>query len=139
MEPVDPARAADAFSDACPSRAVLQHLTGRWGALTLAALGEGPMRFGDLRRRVSGISDRMLARTLSDLERDGIVIRTVRSAIPPHVEYEASPLGADLASHLGTLIHLLESRFQEVRAAQRDFDARQGDPSVADGNPALTP
>lgn len=69
--------------------------------------------------------DRMLARTLADLERDGMVTRTVHSAIPPHVEYEASPLGLDVSVHLGALIHMVESRLPEVLEAQSHFDADQ--------------
>ncbi len=78
-----------------------------------------------LRDEVRGISDRMLARTLADLERDGMVTRTVHSAIPPHVEYEASPLGLDVSVHLGALIHMVESRLPEVLEAQSHFDADQ--------------
>ncbi|MGD7732289.1 winged helix-turn-helix transcriptional regulator [Propionibacteriaceae bacterium G57] len=89
--------AADVFSSACSSRDVLQHLTGRWGALAMVALlREDDLRFGELRRRVGGISDRMLSQTLGQLERDGFVQRTVHSAIPPHVEYSLTPLGACL-------------------------------------------
>lgn len=115
--------AADAFSGACPSRQTVQHLTGRWGALTMAALGSGTLRFGELRRRVGGISDRMLAQTLSQLERDGMVQRRVHSAIPPRVDYTLTPLGRDVAEPLCRLISLVESRMPEVAAAQAAYDA----------------
>ncbi|MDN6246506.1 MAG: helix-turn-helix transcriptional regulator, partial [Corynebacterium casei] len=80
---------ADVFSSMCTSRGALQHLTGRWGSLTMVALLESnsPMRFAELRRKIDGISDRMLSQTLGQLERDGMVNRLVRSSIPPHVDY----------------------------------------------------
>ncbi|KAB1643150.1 winged helix-turn-helix transcriptional regulator [Gulosibacter chungangensis] len=115
---------ADVFSSACDSRAVLQHLTGRWGALTVAALklGDGPMRFGEIRRRVQGISDRMLSQTLGQLERDGMVERTVHSNIPPNVDYALTPLGLKIAEPMLALIGLLEAELPQVLAAQQTFD-----------------
>ena len=65
----------DVFSADCPSRAAWEHVTGRWGALVLGALADGPMRFGAVRRAVGGVSDRMLSQTLQALERDGLVHR----------------------------------------------------------------
>lgn len=114
--------APDAFSSACPSRATLQHLTGRWGALTMAGLTEGPLRFGELRRRVEGISDKMLSQTLGQLERDGMVHRSAQLTIPPRVDYSLTPLGAEIADRLGALISLVESHMPEVYAAQHTFD-----------------
>ena len=76
--------APDVFSSQCTSRDALQHLTGRWGSLVMVALldSESAMRFAQLRRKIDGISDRMLSQTLSKLERDGMVCRHVRSSIP---------------------------------------------------------
>ena len=115
---------ADVFSSNCPSRTVLQHLTGRWGALTLAALdqAEGPLRFAEIRRRIAGISDRMLSQTLTQLERDGIVVRTVHSEIPPHVEYSLTQLGEELAEPLLDVIDILEAKFERVLEAQERYD-----------------
>ena len=59
------------FAKACPSRGTLEHVTGRWGTLTLGALHEGSLRFNELRRRVDGVSEKMLSQTLHALERDG--------------------------------------------------------------------
>jgi DNA-binding HxlR family transcriptional regulator len=114
----------DVFARACTSRETLQNLTGRWGVLALAALAEGPYRFSALRRRVDGVSERMLAQTLQTLERDGLVHREVLGAIPPHVEYSLTDLGSDVAAQLLPLISLVESRMPEVEAARQAYDSR---------------
>jgi DNA-binding HxlR family transcriptional regulator len=85
------------FDPDCTSRAVLEHATGRWGGLTLAALVDGPLRFAEVRRAVSGVSDRMLSQTLQRLEADGLVSRTQHSAIPPRVDYDLTELGRPIA------------------------------------------
>lgn len=127
-DPVDALR-ADVFSSACTSRPVLQHLTGRWGVLTVVALRmhDGPMRFGEIRRRIDGISDRMLSQTLGQLERDGMVERTVHSSIPPNVDYALTRLGEQIAAPLLSLIVALEDAMPHVTAAQLAFDAKGTD------------
>lgn len=112
------------FARACSSRPVLQHISGRWGALTLAGLRDEPLRFNALRRRVDGISEKMLSQTLQALERDGFVVREVQATIPPRVEYSLTPLGATVAARLLDLIELLEASMDEVTAAQQRYDAR---------------
>lgn len=116
---------ADVFSSRCTSRTALQHLTGRWGALVLVALhqGEEAMRFGEIRRRIEGISDRMLSQTLGELERDGMVTRTVHSSIPPHVDYRLTDLGLRIAAPLATLVDLIEAEVPNIMAAQGAYDA----------------
>ena len=109
---------ADVFSRRCSSREVLEHVTGKWAVLALAALDDGPRRFGELRRRVDGVSEKMLSQTLQLLERDGLVHREVRSAIPPHVEYTLTALGAELAPRLLALIEFVEAAMPQVRAAR---------------------
>ena len=120
--------APDVFSALCSSRGALQHLTGRWGSLAMVALLETnvPMRFAELRRKIDGISDRMLSQTLSQLERDGMLNRTVRSSIPPHVDYSLTDLGLEIAQPLAALTSLVESRLAEVVKAQELYDAQQG-------------
>ena len=103
-EPTDDARPFDVFSGMCPSREVLEHVTSRWGTLTLAALIDGPVRFGELRRCVDGVSDKMLSQTLKALEGDGLVDRRVLSTLPPHVEYRLTPSGEQVAGAVKTLI-----------------------------------
>ncbi|MET9498695.1 helix-turn-helix domain-containing protein [Streptomyces sp. NPDC006552] len=118
--------AFDVFSKACPSRGTLEHVTGRWGALTLGALSEGSLRFNELRRRVDGVSEKMLSQTLHALERDGLVHREAQPTNPPRVDYELTPLGRDVTGRLLALIHLLEGRMDEVLVARERYDAARG-------------
>ncbi|GHH60975.1 winged helix-turn-helix transcriptional regulator [Lentzea cavernae] len=112
------------FAKACPSRPLLEHVTGRWGGLTLGVLVDGPLRFNELRRRVDGVSEKMLSQTLQALERDGLVNRDAQPTNPPRVDYSLTPLGRDTAERLLSLIHLLEARMPEVLDAQKAYDAR---------------
>ncbi|MEL5954621.1 helix-turn-helix domain-containing protein [Streptomyces sp. CLV115] len=116
------ALAFDVFSRQCPSRATLEHATGRWGSLTLGALYEGGFRFNELRRRVDGVSEKMLSQTLQALERDGLVHREARPTNPPRVDYELTPLGRQVAERLLALIELVEGRMPEVLAARTHYD-----------------
>ena len=86
------------FSEACPSRDVMRHVTSRWGVLILVALLGGTYRFADLRRKVNGVSEKMLAQTLQLLEGDGLLLRIAYPVLPPHVEYSLTPLGEELAA-----------------------------------------
>jgi DNA-binding HxlR family transcriptional regulator len=112
----------DVLSDQCPSRPALEHVAGRWGSLVLVALRKGPTRFNELRRRVSGVSEKMLAQSLHALERDGIVVREVHSAIPPRVEYSLTPLGEQISERLWQLVELLEDSMPQILAAQQAYD-----------------
>lgn len=109
----------DIFSERCPSREVLRHVTGRWGVLLLVALRDGPQRFGELRRRVDGISERMLAQTLVWLEQDGFVQRIVHPVAALHVEYRLTPLGEELGRRAGALADWIEGNLGGIQAAQR--------------------
>ncbi|MFD3548446.1 winged helix-turn-helix transcriptional regulator [Streptomyces sp. NPDC058655] len=113
----------DVFARACPSRETLEHVTGRWGSLTVGALREGPCRFNELRRRVEGVSEKMLSQTLHALERDGLVHREAQPTNPPRVDYELTPLGIGVADRLLGLIHFLEGSMPEVLAARGTYDA----------------
>jgi len=117
-------QAADVFSRACPSREVFEDVTGKWAVLALSALQQGPHRFGELRRRVDGVSEKMLSQTLQVLERDGLVHREVRSATPPHVEYTLTDLGTALAPRLRALIDFVEDALPQVLAARTARDDR---------------
>ncbi|MFI9647967.1 winged helix-turn-helix transcriptional regulator [Streptomyces sp. NPDC052040] len=117
----------DVFSKACPSRGTLEHVTGRWGALILGALHDGSFRFNELRRRVDGVSEKMLSQTLHALERDGLVHREAQPTNPPRVDYELTPLGSEVAERLLGLIHLLEGRMDEVLEARRRYDDARAD------------
>jgi len=102
----------------CPSRPVLQHLTNRWGTLVMVALSTGPHRFAELRRKVGGVSERMLSQTLKDLEADGFVLRTAHRVVPPHVDYELTPLGQQAARHVVALASWIEGALPEILAGK---------------------
>ncbi len=104
----------------CPSRPILQHLTSRWGALVMIALAIGPHRFAQLRRRVGGISERMLAQTLDELEADGFVLRTAHPVVPPHVDYELTVLGREAADHVLSLTRWIEGALPRILAGRKD-------------------
>ncbi|WP_432055560.1 winged helix-turn-helix transcriptional regulator [Streptomyces sp. bgisy022] len=116
----------DVFARACPSRSTLEHVTGRWGSLTLGALYEGSLRFNALRRRVDGVSEKMLSRTLQALERDGLVHREAQPTIPPRVDYELTPLGREVAERLLALIRCVEGGMDAVLEARERYDATRG-------------
>lgn len=115
------------FAKACPSRGTLEHITGRWGGLTVCALHEGSLRFNELRRRVDGVSEKMLAQTLHALERDGLVHREAQPTNPPRVDYELTPLGRGVAERLMGLVDFVESRMDDVLAARTRYDETRGD------------
>ncbi|MFB7437680.1 winged helix-turn-helix transcriptional regulator [Streptomyces mirabilis] len=110
------------FARSCPSRRTLEHVTGRWGSLTLGALHEGTFRFNELRRRVDGVSEKMLSQTLHALERDGLVHREAQPTNPPRVDYTLTPLGREVSTRLLTLIHFVEGRMDDVLEARERYD-----------------
>lgn len=118
--------AFDVFARACPSRETLEHVTGRWGSLTLGALREGPCRFNELRRRVEGVSEKMLSQTLHALERDGLVNREAQPTNPPRVDYDLTPLGAEVADRLLRLIHFVEGSMPHVLSSRQSYDEARG-------------
>ncbi|MFJ6622647.1 winged helix-turn-helix transcriptional regulator [Kitasatospora sp. NPDC091335] len=115
---------ADVFDRMCPSRGVLEHVTSRWGVLVLGALNERGYRFSELRRKVTGVSEKMLAQTLQTLERDGFVLREAHPVIPPRVDYSLTPLGREAADLVAALAHWSERRVPEVEAAREEYDGR---------------
>lgn len=113
----------DVLGKLCPSRPVLEHVTGRWGSLVLIALREGPTRFNELRRRVDGVSEKMLAQSLHALERDGFIERAVHSTIPPRVEYTLTPLGVQTTEKLWEFVQVLEDVMPQVLKSQAAYDS----------------
>lgn len=107
------------FAPDCPSRPVLQHLTSRWGALVMIGLAIGPHRFAQLRRRIGGISERMLAQTLQELEADGFVLRTAHPVVPPHVDYELTELGREASAHVVALTTWIEGSLPRIMAGRK--------------------
>jgi len=111
----------DLMSAACPSREVLKHITSRWGVLVLIALDRRTHRFSELRRKIGGVSERMLARTLQWLEQDGLVERRAFEVVPPHVEYNLTPLGQEAAEKVRGLADWIESSMPKIT---RTWEAR---------------
>ncbi len=98
----------EVFDANCRSREVLVHLTGKWNVLLLIALRGRTMRFAELRRKVNGVSERMLARSLQQLERHNLVVRRSYPVVPPHVEYTLTALGQQAADRLAGLTDWIE-------------------------------
>jgi DNA-binding HxlR family transcriptional regulator len=126
METISPAPEPGVYSGVCPARDLLDRIADKWTALIIGTLStrSEPVRFGELRRAVHGISQKMLTQTLRDLERDGLVVRRIYAEIPPRVEYALTPLGHTLHEPLGALAAWVERNMADVRAAQETFDAR---------------
>ena len=106
----------------CPTRLVLDRIADKWTVLIVGLLATGTKRFGELRRDIGGISQKMLTQTLRTLERDGLVRREVFPTIPLRVEYTLTDLGATLIKALDTLAIWSEKNIQSVLAARRKYD-----------------
>ncbi|AIR85037.1 transcriptional regulator [Pantoea sp. BL1] len=98
----------------CPSRDVLKRITSRWSVLVLLALREETLRFSELRRKIGGVSERMLAQTLRYMEEDGFIERIAYEVVPPHVEYHLTPLGREVEGHVIGLADWLESNVHRI-------------------------
>ena len=110
----------DLFAENCPSREVLKHVTSRWGVLLLVGLLSGTHRFSELRRKVNGISEKMLAQTLQWLESDGFVERIAYPVIPPHVEYRLTPLGQEIGKKVEALADWIEMNLAGILSARKE-------------------
>ncbi len=118
-------------TEACAQISVLLARVGdKWTVLVIRVLGEGPLRFNALRRRIGDISQKMLATTLRSLERDGFVARTVTPTTPPQVEYALTDLGRSLLAPVCALAQWTIANAGRIEAARRDFAARDGGPAV---------
>ncbi|MCT4707926.1 helix-turn-helix transcriptional regulator [Enterobacteriaceae bacterium H16N7] len=111
-------RSGNLFAEKCPSRDVLKHVTSRWGVLILVALQGGTHRFSDLRRKMGGVSEKMLAQTLQWLEADGFVNRKSYPVVPPRVEYSLTPLGEEIAVKVAALADWIEGNLPQVMASR---------------------
>lgn len=112
----DALRRGELLSANCPSRDVLRHMTSQWGVLVLIVLEQGTHRFSALRRQIGGVSERMLAQTLTWLEQDGLVERRAYAVVPPHVEYSLTPLGREGAARVRELADWVEGAMPRVAA-----------------------
>jgi DNA-binding HxlR family transcriptional regulator len=103
---------------------VLDLVGDKWSLLVVRSLRDGPRRFTEIKRDVAGVSQRMLTVTLRGLERDGILTRTVRAVMPPHVSYELTELGATLREAVMPLLEWSVTHLERIDAARAAYDAR---------------
>ncbi len=113
-------RDGNLFAEQCPSREVLKHVTSRWGVLILVALRDGTHRFSDLRRKMGGVSEKMLAQSLQALEQDGIINRVSYPVVPPHVEYSLTQLGEQVSDKVAALADWIELNLPQVLAQREE-------------------
>ncbi|HAD84287.1 MAG TPA: transcriptional regulator [Brevundimonas sp.] len=111
----------------CPTRLLLDRIADKWTVLLLTTLSDGPMRFNALKRRIEGVSQKMLSQTLRQIERDGLVTRRVEPSVPVSVTYTITPLGQGLVQALRPMIDWAETRMSEVAVAQSAYDQARGD------------
>jgi DNA-binding HxlR family transcriptional regulator len=117
-------RDGNLFASPCPSRDILKHVSSRWGVLILISLRDGTHRFSELRKRIDGVSEKMLAQSLQALEADGFVSRISYPVVPPHVEYSLTAMGEDVARHVAALADWIEVNVPQVMAARQAFEER---------------
>ncbi|TXL90403.1 helix-turn-helix domain-containing protein [Streptomyces sp. IB2014 016-6] len=108
----------------CEVRQILDRIGDKWSLLVIALLDVSTMRFTELRREIDGISQRMLTVTLRQLERDGLVKRTVHPVVPPRVEYRLTPMGRTLHTTINALVVWTEEHQNQIAAAREDYDRR---------------
>lgn len=114
----------DSADEGCPLRDILDRVGDKWSVLVVVLLGDGTRRFSDLRRSVEGISQRMLTHTLRQLERDGLISRTVYPTVPLRVEYTLTPLGQTLLEPLAALAQWAGEHRESVLSARAVYDSR---------------
>lgn len=112
-------------ADCATAREVLNRVGDKWSVYVVASLSEGPLRFNELKRRIEGISQRMLTLTLKSLERDGLVTRTVFPTVPARVDYELTRLGRTLLVPVLALAKWSEKHRPEIQAARVKYDKRK--------------
>ena len=113
-------RDGNLFAEQCPSREVLKHVTSRWGVLILVALRDGTHRFSDLRRKMGGVSEKMLAQSLQAQEQDGFINRVSYPVVPPHVEYSLTQLGEQVSDKVAALADWIELNLPQVLAQREE-------------------
>ncbi|GGX06573.1 winged helix-turn-helix transcriptional regulator [Streptomyces chartreusis] len=111
------------YSAACPGRPLIDLIGAKWTILVVGCLTRGPQRFGELAAELEEVTPKALTQTLRQLERNGLVLRTVHPVIPPHVEYELTPLGRTLLGPVEALLGWTDAHIEVCSAAQRAYDA----------------
>jgi DNA-binding HxlR family transcriptional regulator len=114
----------DIYNERCPTRIVLDRIADKWTVLIVGALNGKTKRFGELRRAIGGVSQKMLTQTLRGLERDGLVFRKVYASVPPKVEYSLTDLGRTLVGILNAIGEWAETHIEKVLTARTEYDAR---------------
>jgi DNA-binding HxlR family transcriptional regulator len=112
-------------------RQILDRVGDKWSLLVMRELASGRMRFTELLRSIDGISQRMLTRTLRELERDGLVTREVFAEVPPRVEYEVTPLGLTLLPHVRALAEWAVTHRDDIEDRREAYDAQHDEPLVS--------
>lgn len=115
------------YNKNCPTRQVLDRIADKWTVLIAGSLAQGTRRFGELKKEIDGISQKMLTQTLRGLERDGLVERTVYASVPPKVEYRLTPLGQTLTGLLDEIRDWSETHIEQVLEARQSFDSVKPD------------
>lgn len=105
---------------------ILNRIGDKWSVMVVGQLRDGPVRFNEIRRQIGGISQRMLTLTLRNLERDGLVTRTIYAEVPPRVEYALTPLGVTLLPAIGALWDWATTNYDNIVAARESYDGRDG-------------
>jgi DNA-binding HxlR family transcriptional regulator len=105
----------------CPIRDILDRIGDRWSLLVLRSLADGSRRFGELRREIGDISQRMLAQTVRRLEQDGFLSRTVTPTVPQRVDYALTQLGRSFLEPLNVLVDWADAHHDEIRGARAAY------------------
>ncbi|EEE43292.1 helix-turn-helix transcriptional regulator [Labrenzia sp. R4_1] len=106
----------------CPIRSVLSNVTGKWRMIIVLALEDGPMRFGEIKRCIGDVTQRVLTENLRGLQRDGYLTRTVDPGPPVAVSYELTPLGQSLVATLKPLVFWSGEQMEQVKTARLEYD-----------------
>jgi DNA-binding HxlR family transcriptional regulator len=122
----------DVFNNLCPTRQVLDRIADKWTVLVIRRLSDGTLRFSQLRRAISGISQKALTSTLRGLECDGIVSRRIYASVPPRVEYSLTDLGHSLVKLVAGICSWAEAHIEEVQKARQAFGSTEHSGRVAE-------
>jgi DNA-binding HxlR family transcriptional regulator len=116
-------RTGTAYDSGCPAREVLELIASKWTVLVVDALADGAKRYSELRRIITGVSQKMLTQTLRELERDGIVTRTVYDTKPPSVDYRLTELGVSLTEPICAIRHWADTHYEAIAEARTTTSA----------------
>ncbi|GGN72830.1 winged helix-turn-helix transcriptional regulator [Nocardia rhizosphaerihabitans] len=116
--------AYNAYVAECPARQLLDRIGDKWVSLAINALADGPLRYSEVDQRLAGVSQKMLTQTLRNLERDGLLTRTVLPEVPVRVEYRLTPLGEELLPVMRTIKSWAEQHMDQVLTARAAYDAQ---------------